>query len=70
MKKLWAWFKLEFNWLSVPDNRVKLYNSMKVIAPILIAIGIFTPDQTAKWLELLGPVLLFGSATVAKRNVK
>lgn len=70
MKKLWAFLLLRWEWLRNPDNRAKLYDFMKAVAIVLIAAGLVTPDEVAKWFELIGPILLFGSATVAKRHVQ
>lgn len=64
MEKVKAWF-------SVSDNRKTVYDILRFgVAPLLTATGVITQEQSAAILSAVASILLYGSATLASKNVE
>lgn len=57
-------------WFENPSNRVKLYQSARAVAPVLVIFGVTSEGTIQGVLNILGAVVLFGTNQVAIKNVK
>lgn len=56
-------------WYKVPSHRKKFYVSCAAVAPVLVALGFLTTEQTQHILDLISGVLLLGGGSLAAKNV-